>query len=374
MQPLLPEYKFIAAYLEEIDKNRWYSNFGPLVTRLERRFESFFEMEEGAVTSVVNGTSGLTNILRAMDLQKSSFCLMPSWTFMATPASAIAAGLTPFFLDVEEETWALEPEEVKKSIRKVPGMVSAVIVVSPFGAPVETGKWDDFTEETGIPVIIDGAAAFDSISTIEKARPGKTPIMISLHATKVLGIGEGGIIISSDKKLIARIQELINFGFNSERNITVPGTNGKMSEYSAAVGLAALDLWPQKRGVWTYLKLHYIEAFRRNFQGEITSPWMLSDEWVSSVCNIRLPSGNALEIMAELAKKGIESKRWWTNGCHGHPAYAKFPRLELPVTEMLAKSVIGLPFTIDMKSRDIDYVVENLAEILRHETRDKKTG
>ncbi len=363
MRPLLPEQKYISPYLKEIDKNRWYSNFGPLVQRFEKRLEEFFSMPEGTVLSVANGTAGLTNALRAMALPKGSLCIIPSWTFMATAASAIASGLTPYFVDVDEKTWALDPAHVKSVVKKKPGKVKAVIVVSPFGAPIQRKKWDDFTTETKIPVIIDAAAGFDSVSTVEAAKPGKTPIMISMHATKVLGIGEGGIVISSDKELIHRMRELINFGFSGKREIKLPGTNAKMSEYSAAVGLAALDLWDYKKQVWMRLKLHYIDSFRKTFGSSISSPWLISDAWVSSVCNIRLPENNAKEVIAKLVEKGVESKQWWTEGCHTHPAYAKFPREDLPVTEALAKSVIGLPFSIDMSRDEIDYVIESLYAI-----------
>jgi len=363
MRPLLPEAQYILPYLEKIDKNRWYSNFGPLTVDFQQRLEKFFDMEPGTVLTVANGTAGLTSTLRAFDLPKGSFCLIPSWTFMATPASAIASGLVPYFIDISKDSWAIEPESVKEWIKKVPGMVSAMIVVSPFGAPIDTIKWDTFSTETGIKVLIDAAAGFDSFSTIPKAKPGKCPVMISMHATKVFGIGEGGIIISSDINLMQRVQELINFGFSGTREIQLPGTNAKMSEYAAAVGLAALDLWSHKKAVWTRLKLHYIESFRDCFGDSVSSPWLLSDEWVSSVCNVSFPKLMAKDIVAALKNQGIEAKQWWTRGCHNHPAYAKFPQLELPVTETLADTVVGLPFSIDMPRADIDYVIENLRNI-----------
>ncbi len=365
MRPLLPEAQYILPYLETIDKNRWYSNFGPLAVEFERRLEKFFDMGQGTVLTVANGTSGLSATLRALDLPKGSFCLVPSWTFMASPAAAIASGLVPYFIDIDKDSWAIEPESVKEWIKKVPGMVSAVMVVSPFGAPLDTAKWDEFSSETGIKVLIDAAAGFDSFSTVPKAKPGKCPVMISMHATKVFGLGEGGIIISSDAGLMQRVRELINFGFSGAREIRLPGTNAKMSEYAAAVGLAALDLWSHKKAVWTRLKLHYIESFRECFGRDVSSPWLLSDEWVSSVCNVSFTGLMAKDIIAALKGKGIEGKQWWTRGCHNHPAYAKFLRMELPVTEMLADTVVGLPFSIDLSRTDIDYVIEHLRNITR---------
>ena len=175
MRPLLPEHKFIAPYLKEIDKTRWYSNFGPLVTNFEVRLEEFFGLKNNCVLTVANGTSGLTATMRAFGLERGTYCIVPSWTFMATAGAALAAGLIPYFVDVEEDTWAINPEILKSTIKEIDGKVTAVIVVAPFGSPVYSDKWDRFTDETGIKVIIDGAAAFDSISTLDFAKPKKTP-------------------------------------------------------------------------------------------------------------------------------------------------------------------------------------------------------
>lgn len=360
MRPLLPLAEHVMPYLKQIDQNRWYTNFGPLVENFEKRLADFYGVSPPHIKSMANGTEALINILKAMELPKGSFCLMPSWTFIATPASALSAGLVPYFLDVSEDTWQLEPEAVKAQLPLIKGKVSSLMVVAPFGVPVDRGKWDCFTEETGIKVVIDGAAAFDSISNISEAGVGKTPIMISMHATKVFGIGEGGIVLSTDEVLIQRLRELSNFGFNISRVIRIPGTNSKMCEYNAAVGMAALDLWSTKREVWLRLKHHYIEAFRRT---HIHSPW-LEEEWVSSTCNVQLPKENALEVVAKLAEYGIEARQWWGNGCHAQPAYAHYSKNALPVTEKLGRSVIALPFTLDMRKEDVAFVAETLKSIV----------
>jgi dTDP-4-amino-4,6-dideoxygalactose transaminase len=154
-----------------------------------------------------------------------------------------------------------------------------------------------------------------------------------------------------------------NFGFSAPRTIVVPGTNGKMSEYAAAVGLAALDLWPQKREVWLRLKMHYMEAMKQAGKEAITSPW-LSEEWVSSTCNVRLPISQVEPVIQALAERGVESRQWWVKGCHRQEAYEKFPHGKLTVTEALADSVIALPFSIDLKKKEIDQVVGALVEVM----------
>lgn len=359
MRPLLLGHKSAVHYLEQVDKNRWYSNFGPLVTTLEQRLGELFCTGADSVVTTSNGTAGLVNILRAMNLPRGTLCLLPSWTFIATPASILAAGLTPYFIDVDERTWALDPQAVERHVHELEGKVSAVMVVAPFGSPLDTAAWDAFTERTGIPAIIDAAAGFDAFSSTPSSRPRKNPVMISMHATKTFGVGEGGAVISSNTKLIARVREMSNFGFSSAREIHIPGTNGKMSEYTAAFALAALDLWPQTREYWLCRKWYYAEAFEKIADPVGSHPW-ITQEWASSTFSVRLNNNNAPEVIAGLIEAGIESRQWWGKGCHVQPAYRICPHGPLPVTEALGQSVLALPFTLDIQKPDVDFIMQTL--------------
>jgi dTDP-4-amino-4,6-dideoxygalactose transaminase len=362
MRPLLLGHESAIHYLAQIDKNRWYSNFGPLVQKLEERLCGLFGTGEGSVVTLSNGTAGLVNILRAMNLPRGSLCLLPSWTFIATPASVIAAGLTPYFMDVDETTWALDPEAVKQLVKELEGKVSAVMVVAPFGSPLDTAAWDTFTDETGIPVIIDAAAGFDAFSSIDISRPRRNPVMVSMHATKTFGVGEGGAVISTNTELIKRVQQMSNFGFSDAREIAIPGTNGKMSEYTAAFALAALDLWPQTREYWHCRKWFYAEAFKRLGEDIASHPW-INDEWASSTFSVRLTKGNAMQVIAKLVEAGIESRQWWGKGCHVQPAYRIYPHAPLPVTEALGRSVLALPFSLDINEEAVHAIMQTLANI-----------
>ncbi len=362
MRPLLLGHENAIHYLRQIDKNRWYSNIGPLVQQLEARLGELFGSGKGSVVTVSNGTAGLVNALRAMNLPRGTFCLLPSWTFIATPASVVAAGLIPYFIDVDEATWAITPQMAKKIADKLEGKVSAVMVVAPFGAPVDTAAWDKFTDETGIPAIIDAAAGFDAFSSIYWSKPRETPVMVSMHATKTFGAGEGGAIISTNTKLIERVRQMSNFGFSDTREVTVPGTNGKMSEYTAAFALSALDLWPQTREMWLCRKWYYGEAFAEISNPVGVHPWM-EQEWAASTFSIRLHAPRSEQVIAELNANGVESRCWWGKGCHTQPAYNAFPHAELPVTELLSKSVVAVPFTLDIQKKDVDTIMRTLHEI-----------
>lgn len=363
LKPKLPETSAIFPYLQRIDANRWYGNFGPLVLEFEARVAQQFKAQADNIIMVANGTLGLTVALQAMEAQRGTLCLMPSWTFTATPAAVLAAGLNPAFMDVDKTTQTITPEAVKAVMAKLKKPVGAVVPVCSFGAPLDVAAWDRFTEETGIPVVIDAAAAFDSFSngTMEV---GRTPVMLSLHATKVCGIGEGGILMTTSKDIAAHIRNIINFGFQNDRLSHRVAINAKPSEYNAAVGLAVLDQWPQIRAAWARVQGGYINAFSK---AGITC-WM-SPDWVTSTCNILIPH-KAAEVAKQLRAAGVDTRRWWETGCHVHPAYRHcMVAQELPNTQYLGQSMLGLPGAIDLSEAAQSSVCEAVFSALAHYTK-----
>jgi len=282
---------------------------------------------------------------------------MPSWTYLATPAAACWAGLEPWFLDVNSDDWQLKPDMVHRALTSAPGELSAVIVVAPFGSRFDSDAWDDFARESGLPVVIDAAAGFDT------ATAGEVPVMVSLHATKPLSTGEGGLVMTRNKALSAKIRALSQYGFADSHNVTMAGQNAKLSEYAAAVGLAALDGWPERREALLARTTAYLKGLAAS--PDIRSAPGTGTDVASSTLNVVLNSPNVDEVMAELAANGIETRQWWHKGCHVKPAYANCPRTNLPVTEDLAQRMLSLPFFADLAFEDIDRVCRALSRCVR---------
>lgn len=348
-RPRLPTAQEILPWLERIDASRVYSNWGPLNELFERKLAETFG---GHAVTVASGTAGLVcSLLAVCEERPKGLCLLPAWTFVATAHAAVAAGLTPCFLDPDEANWTLTPQLVERALdgllgrRHVPNTrVSAVIVVAPFGRPLDPRIWDDFSSRTGIPIVIDAAAAVDGLKV------GRAPTVVSLHATKCLGIGEGGFVATTDGDLARRIKRAANFGFFGSRRAEVPAMNAKLSEYHAAVGLAALAAWPEQRqrflGVARRLAPHLRSAGCTWLEG-----W--GESWISSTCVVRLPHGlSAEDAMVAMGLRGIATRAWWGRGCHVQPAFERCPRwpadVPLHVTERLADTTLGLPFFVDL--------------------------
>lgn len=356
-RPRLVELSAALPYLRSIDASRTYSNFGPLNTQFETRLAARFGLEPGHVATCNNATSGLTMALQRAAARGGRYCLMPAWTFAATAHAALAAGLTPYLVDVDPATWALTPEIALEALPRISHGVAAIVPVAPFGLPLDAAAWDAFQARTGVEVVLDAAAGFDALTV------GRSAAVVSLHATKILGIGEGGFVISRDPDLIVDIRRRSNFGFDGSRDSSLIGGNGKISEFAAAYGLAALDHWKLQRAQYQTVLGYYRAALADTPDLRIAPG--LGDDWMASTFNIEAPEEAILEIEARLSEAEIATRRWWSHGLQGHRAFADLPRAALPVTERLAATTLGLPCWPGLDATAIDEISAVVRAVLR---------
>jgi dTDP-4-amino-4,6-dideoxygalactose transaminase len=350
MRPRLPSAAALLPYLHRIDHTRVYSNFGPLADQLEGRLAAHFGVSDGAVTTVVNGTLGLALALTVQSARPGTLCVIPAWTFIASAQAAIIAGLVPFFVDVDPLTWALDPASIGDVVDHAPSEVGAVMPVAPFGQGIDFAAWDRFRSKARLPVVIDAAAGFDTLI------PTDTPAVVSMHATKTFGIGEGGFVLCTNPSLIHSIRTRENFGFDGMREAIVPALNAKLSEYHAAVGNAALDEWSAARAEWLASARAYRERLEGN--GGVRLQDGFGESWVSSVCVLDLGDDDAGRVEDNLIRANIETRRWWGSGAHAHASTLHLPRTALPVTNRLAASTIAVPLFRDIRPADIDRIAE----------------
>jgi dTDP-4-amino-4,6-dideoxygalactose transaminase len=346
-RPWAPPAEAIQPYLQRIDAVRWYSNFGPLNNELEERLAERFPQKTHIVT-LANGTLALALALRAR-APNGGLCLMPSWTFVATGHAAIIAGLTPYLVDVDLNTGALTPDGVRTALKTAPGSVAAIVPVLPFGDASSLKTWRALEEELRTPIIVDGAAAFDD------ARDASTPLVVSMHATKILGAGEGGFLATTDKGLVESVRALSVFDFQGARISSRAAFNAKLSEYHAAVALAALDLWPQTRLQYRRAAARVRNAFKAGDAVQFQNGW--GENWISTTASARFANASADYMQRHLAQAGIETRRWWDQGLHQQPAFRTCPTAgELSNTNKLARATLGLPYSIDLTDSQIERV------------------
>lgn len=351
----LPAYTAIEPYLKHIDANRWYSNFGPLAGSLGLRLADHFSTSAGSVCLMANATAGLTAALQEAGRRKpNGFCILPAWTFAASVHAVVLSGLRPLFVDIDTGYGGLTPDIAATAITDD---VAAIMVVSTFGQPIDPAPWENLRAGTGVEIVIDAAAAFDTVI------PSSIATVVSLHATKPLACGEGAFVICEDEGLIERLRRRSNFGFDPDRQAQVLGNNAKMSEYHAAVAHASLDQWPVNRERLMQVGQHYRDGLANIPSVTIQPGW--GDKWISTTLNIRVEDSFDLDrLCANLKSQGVETRSWWGRGCHTQPAFASFARTPLPVTDLVANHTLGLPFSSQLDRSDVNRIVGRLKKWL----------
>lgn len=346
--PDIPPASALLPWLERIDAARQYTNQGVLVRELELALArdwpsplSDLRTDPGLhVVAVSSGTMALELAVQAHDLPEGGAVLLPAYTFPASATALLRNRLTPVFSDVDAHCWQLTPVIARAVAARRP--LALVMPVTTFGVGVDALAWDDFVAETGIPVLIDAAAAFGN-----QAAGRGVSLCLSMHATKPFGIGEGGLFVTQDAGLAARVRRLTNFGFEGGV-VSQPGTNGKLSEYAAAVALAQWQRWPvlqqKRRALWRTYSAMLSTISGAAMQGGAHNA---HNPPANLVLRLAQP---AQAISARLAAHGIESRRWYWPALPGHPAFSSYPSIgpdgapALPVTEMLGEYALGLPW------------------------------
>lgn len=356
--PTVPDRTALWPYLERIDAARHYTNFGPLVKELESRLKQRFQSHSEIplhVSTVSNATLGIELTLKALDLPAGSLILVPALTFVATITAIISAGYIPVVADIDPDNWLLTPEIAMAAIAA--SGARAAVVVATFGHPQNAREWSRFQQQSGVRIVIDAAAAFGS----QWVDAADIPVIFSMHATKSLPAGEGGFIVSGQASINALVCQMSNFGINLDPNSGVPvgylsssGTNAKLSEFHAAVGLASLDDWDQQALLRQRLYQRYRMRLEQSCGEELTWQAGPLPNAATTFC-IRLGSEARRAHLEMLCREqGIATRRWYQPLLHRHaPEIGKIIVLPTPHAEAVASDLIGLPFFIGMTDAQI---------------------
>lgn len=360
LRPLLPTAERLLPYLRRIDLTRFYSNHGPLSVELEARLAQTFGLPVGGLVCTSSGTSALVGAILATAgraTPERRLAIVPALTFAATACAAEACGYQPYFADVDSESWMLDPGQLINHCQRQ--RIGLVIPVAPFGRPVPQASWQRFCEATGIPVVIDGAASFAGLAEQSGALLGAVPVAISFHATKPFATGEGGAVATRDLPLAERIGQALNFGIAGIRDCRIASTNGKMSEYHAAVGLAELDGWLEKSAALQRVAEHYQRCLARaGLSGQFHGAPDIGLNHALFRCR---DVAEAKRIGRRLGEDGIEFRLWYGMGVHRQSYYADIPHDRLEVTDRIAPCLLGLPMAPDFAESTIERVVRSLA-------------
>lgn len=338
----------------EIFDRRWFSNSGPLVEEFERTIADYLGVKH--CIAMCNGTIALEIAIRALDL--SGEVIVPSYTFIATAHALYWQGITPVFADIDPLTHNVDPIAVRRMITP---RTTGIIGVHLWGRPAPIEELQVLADEHGLRLMFDAAHAFGCSHKGQLIGKFGSVEVLSFHATKFFNTFEGGAVVTNDDQIAEKVRLMRNFGFAGFDNVIHPGTNGKMTEICAAMGLANFDrlydvVDVNERNYRAYKDafcgisgvqlIAYDEASSNNFQYIVVE--------VTEKSRARRD-----EIVAALQAENVLARKYFWPGCHRMKPYRDlFPHagLVLPNTEDVAGRVVVLPTGEDINESDIGFI------------------
>ena len=237
-KPFQPPLEELNVHLQDIWKSGIYTNNGPKAQQLELELKEYLDVPD--LLFLTNGTIALQLAIKALDL-KGEIITTP-FSYVATTSSILWEGCTPVFVDIDSETFNINPTLIEAQITS---QTSAILATHVFGNPCDIDVIDIIAKKHNLKVIHDGAHAFGVKYKGESIFNFGDITTCSTHATKLFHTVEGGFVVSKDKELMKRISFMRNFGHNGPYDYSEVGINGKNSELHAAVGLVNLKYFQE---------------------------------------------------------------------------------------------------------------------------------
>jgi dTDP-4-amino-4,6-dideoxygalactose transaminase len=331
---------FLRSVGEILDRD-WLTNNGPVVQEFERRIAAHLGVKH--CVAMCNGTIALEIAIRALGL--AGEVIVPSWTFVATAHSLYWQGITPVFADIDPHTHNLDPDAVRRMITP---RTSGIIGVHLWGRAAPIEELQAIAHEHGLKLMFDAAHAFGSSYKGQTIGRFGACEVLSFHATKAFNTMEGGAVVTNDDELAETMRLMRNFGFKGYDNVVHPGTNGKMIEVCAAMGLANLDALDEVFSINRRNHAQYTAAL-----ADIPGISVLAYDTVERNSHhyvvLEIDDQCAVsrdDIIAALHAENILARKYFWPGAHRMQPYRDlFPhaRLMLEHTRAVAERVIVLP-------------------------------
>lgn len=341
-RPNIGDRERLLERISDMLDRRWFTNNGPYVQEFEQRLAEYTGVRHGV--AMTNATIAQEIAVRAVGI--TGEVIMPSFTFIATAHALQWQEISPVFCDVAPGTHHIDPNRVEDMITP---RTTAIIGVHVWGSPCAVDELTEIANRRGLHLIFDAAHALGCSYKGRMIGGFGEAETVSFHATKFLNSFEGGAVFTNDDVLAERIRFMRNFGFAGLDRVDYVGTNGKMTEIAAAMGLTSLEsiqdivranecnyrAYQQGLAGLPGIKLFtYDEAERNNFQYIIVEV----DEAEAGISRDRL-----VEI---LHAENVLARRYFYPGCHQMEPYRSYyphAGLLLPETEKLTQRVMSLP-------------------------------
>ncbi|MDA8101126.1 MAG: DegT/DnrJ/EryC1/StrS family aminotransferase [Nitrospiraceae bacterium] len=357
-RPFLPPFEEFCRGLQDIWDSRWLTNDGPVLKRFTRDLCSFFETENICLFN--NGTLALQIALQGMGI--SGEVITTPYTFVATTHALFWNKIRPVFVDIEPYHYTLDPDKVEAAITP---WTTAILAVHVYGHPCKLNALADIARRHNLRLIYDAAHAFG-------VKVGGRPIghygdlsMFSFHSTKLFHSVEGGMLLFREAGLRGLFDYLKNFGFKNEVEVVMPGTNAKMNEVQALMGIQNLKYLGQ-----TIEKRKAISAVYRKRLAEIPGIHMAPELPAAVQYNYAYfpvevdeqEFGMSRDALYDKLKEwNVYTRRYFYPLICDYPCYRSIPvNGSLPVARRVAGRILTLPIYDGLALNDVETICDIL--------------
>jgi len=347
------------AYVNQCLDSSWISSSGDFLTNFENQFASYCGVKHGVGTN--NGTSALQLALIALGIEAGDEVIVPTLTFIAVPNGVHYCNAKPILVDCDPLTYAIDPVQVEK---KITSRTRAIIVVHLYGHPVDMDPILKIADRHGLPVIEDAAEAHGAEYKGQRVGGIGRCGTFSFYGNKIITTGEGGMVVTNDEALAAKLRLYRGQGQSPKRRYWFPvvGHNFRMTNLAAAIGLAQLERIDEALAVRACLASWYNEALsplQDRLQLPHTEAWARHAFWMYTVA---LRHGGEVErdrVMEILSHSGIETRPVFYPA-HVLPPYAENPD-HYPVATRCATQGLNLPTHSGVTREDVAHIATTLS-------------
>ena len=346
----LPNINKYKSYIDEIYASGQITNNGQMVKRLEKRLAEYLGVKN--IVLVANGTVALEIAYRTLELK--GFAITTPFSFVATTSSLVTNGILPIFADIDSNTFNIDPKKIEAQIT---ANTSAIVATHVFGNPCDVEAIEEIAKKHNLKVVYDGAHTFGVNYKNKNIANYGDITTLSFHATKLFHTIEGGALIINDDELVQKARYLINFGIKNQEEIPHLGTNAKMNEFEAAMGLCVLDDIEQ-------IKQNRKEIFDR-YVNELKDLVHFQEQNENSTQNYSYfpvvfeTEEQLLKVQKALNDKQIFPRRYF------YPSLDTLeyiePKQECQISRHISKKILCLPIYVELE-RDIQ---EKIIKIIK---------
>ncbi len=357
-RPVLPPRREFDRLLDGIWSRRWLTNDGELVRTLGNRLERYLKLDKLVLVS--NGTVAIEIALRALGIKGE--VITTSFTFSATSNVVVWEGLKPVWADINPETYNIDPDDVERKITK---QTSAILAVHVYGNPCDVERLAEIAAKHDLSLIYDAAHAFGVEfygNSILRYGDAST---LSFHATKVFNTIEGGAIVAKDDETYEKLKLLRNHGIKSEEEVVLPGTNAKMNEFEAAMGLCNLETVEENIAARKELYKRY--QGKLTGVGGLTFQMLTASKYNYSYMPVCFQNRNTRDrVYTGLAGVGIHARKYFFPLTVNLEYFAgRFRSLKgIESARRISDRVLCLPIYPDLGVESVDSICGKVTELI----------